>query len=168
MIRLSYMTDTAQSSASSASGVTNTAQQSVQQVPKQQDESPTANTQTVPQQPIGTPHKEFAPIVGTVAEYVTPTETEPVVSAELKEHGVEVSPGGKQPEIHPLAGEVGLVKAKESVSVPTDTTGMVQLPLAQADAFTIKKTRPVADSVRWLAELVLEQIKKAHKQLMKQ
>ncbi len=165
------MTDTAQSSASSTSGVTNTAQQSVQQVPKQQDDSSATsqqNTQTVLQQPIGTPHKEFAPIVGAVAEYVTPTETEPVVRPELKEHGVEVSPSSKQPKIHPLAGEAGLAKAKESVPVPTDTTGMVQLPLAQTDAFTIKKTRPVADSVRWLAELVLEQIKKAHKQLMKQ
>lgn len=131
--------------------------------------SPGGQPPQAPQTPISTPHKEFAPATQP-QEFIKPSQPEVPVSKELQEYGVEQSKDTEQVQLSTEQKKVGLEAAKEATPVQTTPTGMVQLPplpITQDTALQVKKTRPVADSIRWLAELVLEQVKRAHKQVRK-
>lgn len=122
-----------------------------------------------PQMPISTPHKEFAP-VAQPQEFIKPSQPEVPVSPELQEHGVEQSKDTEQVQLSAEQKKAGIEAAKEATPLQTEPSGVVQLPplpISQDAAVQVKKTRPVADSIRWLAELVLEQVKRAHQQIRK-
>lgn len=105
-------------------------------------------------------HGPLAP----VQEYVMPSEPEPTIHPELKEYGVEASSDAEVIKLSASQQRVGIEAAKESVPVKTSPTGAVQFPLQGEEIVRIKKTRPVTESIRWLAELVLEELKKAYQQ----
>lgn len=111
------------------------------------------------------PGKElvYAPLA-PVQEYVMPSEPEPTIHPELKEYGVEASSDAEVIKVSASQQSVGIEPAKESVPVKTSPTGAVQFPLLGAEIVQIKKTRPITESIRWLAELVLEELKKAYQQ----
>lgn len=124
---------------------------------------------TPPQTPISTPHKEFAP-VAQPQEFIKPSHPEVVVSPELQERGVEQSKDTEQVQLSAEQKKAGIEAAKEATPIQTAPSGVVQLPplpITQDAALQVRKTRPVADSIRWLAELVLEQVKRAHQQIRK-
>jgi len=105
-------------------------------------------------------HVPLAP----VQEYVMPSEPEPIIHPELKEYGVEASSDAEDMKVNASQQRVGIEPAKESVPVSTSPTGAVQFPLQGEEIVQIRKTRPVTESIRWLAELVLEELKKAYQQ----
>ncbi len=97
-----------------------------------------------------------------VGEFVKPSETEPVISQEEKEFGVEkVSEYPKLSEEHT---KIGVKPSGEGVPVSTVPSGMVQLPMTQVKAKSILKMhKKVSESILWLATLVLKQIKISNK-----
>ena len=123
-----------------------------------------------PVQPVppsaGTVHKEQGPVVSIsqTSEFIKPSESEPQISQELKEIGVEsVSHIPTLTEEHRQAG---IYHAKESVPVPTEPTGSVQLPMSQAQAQSVLKLhKKVSDSIVWLAALILKQFKMVNSKL---
>ncbi len=142
----------------------------------QQDAVPDASTPTA-QAPQITPPAQSTPVsvpgpgkelihapLAPVQEYVMPSEPEPTIHPELKEYGVEASSDAEDIRLSVSQQSVGIEPAKESVPVQTSPTGAVQFPLKGEEIVQIKKTRPVTESIRWLAELVLEELKKAYQQ----
>lgn len=126
-----------------------------------QDAQTNAPQQGAISQPVSLPHKEHAPAVGPV-EYgaIQPSEVEPQIAPEVAEAGVEASPDPHTPAIHPVAKQAGMTHAKQHAPVSTTPGGRIQLPMTQVNAQQVKKTASVKDSIRWLAELVLEQFKR--------
>ena len=115
---------------------------------------------SAPVVPPGSVHKEQGPVATTAptSEFVKPSETEPALSKELQEMGVESVPN--TPDLDQDHADAGIVHAKESVPVKTEPSGTVQLPMTQTQAQSILKLhKKVSDSVVWLATLILKQFK---------
>lgn len=142
-----------------------TAQQSQNPQTHPQDSSAVQTVQPQPVVPVGQPNKEFGPVA--TSDVLKPTETAPVISPEVAEHGVEVV---KSTETVPLTLEDqkhGVTHAKETMPVHTEPKGMVTLPLTQQQAVaTLKTTKSVKESIAWLAVLVLKQLKRMHEKIM--
>jgi hypothetical protein len=130
----------------------------------------------VPPEAVSGPGKEFGPAKKVEAssdtsaniaqEIIKPSETAPELPKEVKEAGVEVSPSTDQPNIPKATQQtIGLELAKESTPVLTSPTGLVQIPMDEVHAAEIVKTHPVVDSVRWLAVMIIQQIKRAHEKV---
>lgn len=113
--------------------------------------------------PVGTVQKEQAPPVGMQeTPYIQPSEAEPVLSKEVSEAGVE--PVSEMPKLTIEDKRAGLEPAKEAVPVQTEPTGVIQLPMTAQQARSILKVhKKVTDSFRWLALLILRQIKIARR-----
>lgn len=120
-----------------------------------------------PPNAISGPMREFGPSISTTtAEFVKPTEAAPEVPQDAKEAGVEVSPNTDQPNISPQVQKLtGLQPVNDAVPVPTAPSDMIELPIPEAEAAQMVKTKNVLDSIRWLATLVVQQAKRAHGQL---
>lgn len=118
--------------------------------------------QQSPAQPVGSVAKEFGPIGASVEskpeEYIQPsgTETQPEVSAELQEHGVEAVTNQERPQLTEQDKKAGIEHAKESVPAPTQVTTLshVQFPMTEEEAEQKFKTTKMDDSDHWLAALV--------------
>jgi hypothetical protein len=142
----------------------------------QQASPPQGDAQPVliPPQPVSGPNKEFVPLAKPadtqVQEIIQPTETEPSVPLELQELGVEAQSSPEQPKISQEVQKVtGITPAKDAVPVPTTPSNMVQLPsfpMNGEQAENAIKTHPVSDSIRWLASLIIEQTKRAQRQVI--
>ena len=119
-----------------------------------------------PMMPMGSMHKEAGPskiIEAPVSEVLSPSETAPELSAEVEQAGVEVSKNVEVPDLTMHDKKAGLEHAPVIAPVPTQPSGTVQLPLTQEKATeTLKKQKNTKNSVTWLAESVLRQIKIMH------
>lgn len=157
------MDDTAQSKAQSddQQGGTTPAQE----VPQSGTQSWTQQSPST--QPVSLPHKELGPSRPT-HDYgsVSLSEPEPYISEEVAEAGVEVTPDTYRPDIPSDVVKLGVTPAKAATPVVTTSTGKITLPLTQESAQTAKKTYSIRDSMRWLAELVLEQLKRVQEKVI--
>jgi hypothetical protein len=114
-----------------------------------------------PPNAVSGPLKEFGPSVAVPAEIVMPTDVEPDIPQEVKEAGVEASPNTEQPKIsQSVQHATGIQPAHDAVPVPITPSDMIKLPMAEADAVQIIKTRSVAEAIRWFATLILRQTKR--------
>lgn len=108
-----------------------------------------------PAQPVGSVQKE----TGHVSDFVKPTEHAPKISPELRKAGVEESPNHEVPKLSLEDKKAGLGLAKEHTPVVTQPTGSVKLPMTGQQA-KLALHKKISDSMRWLALLVLRQLKK--------
>ncbi len=114
-----------------------------------------------PPNAVSGPLKEFGPSVAVPAEIIMPTDVEPDIPQEVKEAGVEASPNTEQPNISQAVQHItGIQPARDAVPVPVTPSTTIQLPMAEADAVQIIKTRSVAEAIRWFATLILRQTKR--------
>lgn len=123
---------------------------------------PTQTKTPTPVNPVGSTQKETGPAsnaAAAVSEFVKPTEQAPRISPELQKAGVEHSPDTPVPKLTLEDRKAGLGLAKEHVPVITEPSGQVKLPMTQQQA-KVAMHKKVSDSVRWLAMLVLRQLKK--------
>ncbi|MDP3988581.1 MAG: hypothetical protein Q8P80_05570 [Candidatus Levybacteria bacterium] len=104
----------------------------------------------VVQSPVGSVKKELVEPIGQT-EWVTPSETEPVLHAEVKEAGVEVV--SEVPQITQEQIKVGIEPAKESVPVSTTPTAMSILKEIEAKDAQKKDT---SNSISWFWALLLK------------
>lgn len=124
--------------------------------------------QPVPPVPVSGIQKELQ--VGPISQPTTetlikPTETEPVLSPEVSEAGVEAH---DYETIHLTEEQkkAGILPAKEATPMPTEPSGMVHLPMDPKKAHIVLKThKKIADSIVWLALLVLKQVKMMHQKV---
>lgn len=108
-------------------------------------------------EPVSSPHKEGMPTVQT--EHIKPAEIEPVIHPEVKEAGVETYT--EKPVLDQEHVKIGVTHSPDSTSVPTQPSGIINLPLTERQATNVVKVhKKVSDSVTWLAVLVLRQIKR--------
>jgi hypothetical protein len=128
---------------------------------------PAQGGQTPASHPVSGGHKEHAPIGLSPSEVVVAsTDVEPVLQPEVAEAGVEVVANPHKPHITQAHKDAGMELAKDMTQVPLVPSGNLHLPITPAKALDIEKRHlPANDSVRWLAERVIEVIKKAHMQL---
>lgn len=135
-----------------------------------QDPADQVQPQTQPAQqpePVSLPHKEFVPRTQvSEASSLEQSMVEPEIAPEVAEAGVEVTPVQHTPKIHPDAAKAGLSPAKEATPVITTPTGIIKLPMTEEEAKEVRKVYGIKDSMRWRAELVLEQLKKIYRKLV--
>lgn len=126
-------------------------------------------TGTVPLSPISPPQKEQQPVVSASPqeELIKPSETEPVVYPELSEIGVEKV--SEAPKLSVEDQTAGLSLASESTPVVTKPTGAVQLPMTEREAKQVLKMhKKIADSIVWMATLIIKHFKRIHETLVSQ
>ncbi|HSX40519.1 MAG TPA: hypothetical protein VLF68_02805 [Candidatus Saccharimonadales bacterium] len=113
--------------------------------------------------PISTPNKESVGGVSVdTSDLITPSEVEPQLHPEVQEAGVETV--SDKPQLTDEHAKIGIKVSADATPVATSPTGMVQLPMTQAQAqATIKKTKNVKESIVWLASLILRQLKMSEK-----
>ncbi len=135
---------------------------SAQLVPPYGGTPPTPSTQ-----PVSLLHKELG-LSRPTQDYgsVSLSEPEPYISEEVAEAGVEVTPDTYRPDIPPDAAKLGVTPAKAATPVVTTSATKITLPLTEEKATLAKKTYSIKDSIRWLAELVLEQLKRAREKVI--
>lgn len=151
------MDDTAQTTSAISQNADDQAQQSPVSVPP------------VPVPPVVVPHKEAEPIASptssTVEEYIQPSHKEPEIPPELVPH-MENSLDNQAVRLTDEHKDVGIEPAKESVPVATEPTGSVNLPISPQQAYKVTKTnKNVADSILWLATLILKHAKIMHQKI---
>ncbi len=134
----------------------------------QQTPLPVGGTPTQPagREPVSLPHKELGPSRQTHDfGSVSLSEPEPYISEEVAEAGVEATPDTYKPDIPPDVAKLGVTPANAAKPVVATSTGKIVLPLTEEKAAMAKKTYSIKDSMRWLAELVLEQLKRVHEKI---
>lgn len=111
--------------------------------------------------PVSLPHKELAPSGQSVDHQadIRISAPEPELRPEVAEAGVSVTT--HTPPVHADAAAAGLAPAKDAAPVVTTPTGSVQLPMTRGQARQAKEKYGIRFSIRWMAELVLEQFKRA-------
>ena len=120
-------------------------------------------------QPISGP-KEYVPSSNQpiAAEIVKPTETEPIISPEVKEAGAEVVPNSEHIDIKTELKEAGVEPIKTAAPVLVAPTGSIVLPMTEEEAIKTIKTAPPTFSARWLATEVTKHLLRVHKLLTKE
>lgn len=122
--------------------------------------SQSAAPQTSPGYVASSPHsKEHAPI-----EHIRPSdpgEAQVEIHQELKEHGVEARQDETKLELAREQQNVGMQHAPAAHTVTRELSReeRPEFPLSQTQAIEEKKKGSVWNSVRWLAEEVLKQMK---------
>lgn len=119
-----------------------------------------ATSSSLAQYPVSGPQKEHAPIETSVAEYIKPTQEEPLLQPEVKEVGVEVSPNLEHPSLTEEHQSLGIEYAKESVPVAFPKKSSIQLPHTLEQTAMLKKTTNKDDSKHWLLTLAEYLLKK--------
>lgn len=111
--------------------------------------------QPAPQVAVSGPHKEHAPVTieAPVAEYMQPTEVEPVLQPEVKEAGVEIVEQQERPEITVEQKSMGVSHAPPVMPVSVPQAQTVTLPYTPEQVATLAKTTKVEDSDHWLVLL---------------
>ncbi len=128
-----------------------------------------ADVANAPIDAVSSGNKEHAPVSTDGVDVVLkPTEVPPILHPEVKAIGVEQTPNHtQQVQLTPAQVAVGITPAASATPAPTQLSGNLVLPMTEAKAEEIKKSKlPITEAVRWLAELVIEQVKKAHQQIM--
>ncbi len=116
--------------------------------------------------PVSSLHKEQTPIRSNEAMHVSEaSESQPEISAELKEIGVEESKDDEQLKLSASQELAGLEPAKESVPMNSHIAASMkfpQQPFTGNEAADIIKTTSPDESKHWLAVLVLSILHKLH------
>lgn len=128
----------------------------------QQDQQAVSQPVSQPQSPVGGPHKEMAPVPQPTTEYLKPTtESQPELSQELAEIGVEHATDQEKVTIPHVVQQAGVTHAKESVPVHTSPQGTVQLMDTPREELVLRsKAGPVTEAARWFALFLLRQVDK--------
>ncbi len=128
-----------------------------------------AQSQAKPAQsyhPVSSLHKEQAPVrANETMRSSEPGESQPEISAELKEIGIEESQDEEQLKLSAEQELAGLEPAKESVPMNSHITANMkfpQQPFTANEADDIIKTTSPDESKHWLAVLVLSILHKLH------
>lgn len=109
-----------------------------------------------PAQSIGSTNKEVGPIVSSVSESVKPSETEPRISQELKDLGIEA----KKDEPNIADEHRNFIDhAKQFTPVSSSLSGKVTMPMSEKEIESQLKTGQNDDSGKWLARLLQKIIK---------
>lgn len=122
---------------------------------------PVAQTdQTQPQiqpvAPVGSVNKEVGPVVSPVSESVKLSETEPRISQELKDLGIEA----KKDEPNITDEHRSFIDhAKQFTPVSSSSSGKITMPMSEEDISRQLKTGQNDDSGKWLAWLLKKVIK---------
>lgn len=124
------------------------------QAQKQNQDKTNAQVQQ-PVNPVGSINKEAE--MAPVQDFVSPSETSPVMDKEVKDAGIkEVGGAPKLTEEHFKAG---VRHAAETTPVSTEPSGTVHLPMTQSQAGEKVKGN-TDDSATWLASLIMRIFKK--------
>ncbi len=127
-------------------------------------DQPQTQVQATPIAPVSLPHREAGPGLGRMNELMMPSEVAPVLSAEVKAAGVEVSADREQPVVPADVAQAGVQPAKAAVPMHTVTGSNVQYitnaPFGPEEAIKFEKSTRASDSIRWLATFLLRQVKK--------
>ncbi|OGH17718.1 MAG: hypothetical protein A3C22_02670 [Candidatus Levybacteria bacterium RIFCSPHIGHO2_02_FULL_37_10] len=101
--------------------------------------------------PASSPNKETGPISTSVSEFVKPTETEPQISQELKDIGIEA----KKDAPDATDEHKGVIEhAKQFTPVSASPPGKVTMPMSEEEIADKLKTGRDDDSGKWLAGLI--------------
>ena len=125
-----------------------------------QNVTPVAQTdqsQTQPVVPVGSPNKETGPVGESISEFVKPSETEPQISQELKDIGIEEEKDA--PDLTFEHKKAGIDHAGPYTPFPNQSSGKVKLPMSEAEIENQLKTGQDDDSGKWLAGLIQKIIK---------
>lgn len=117
--------------------------------------------------PVGSLHKEAGParsMEAPVAEVLTPSEKAPELPKEVEDAGVEVSKNHEVPDLT-MHDKNFIDHAPSIAPVPTQPSGMVQLPLTEEKATETLKHKDSSKGITWLAESVLRQLKIMHEKM---
>lgn len=108
-----------------------------------------------PAMPVSGLHKEHAPLTmeAPVAEYVQPTEVEPVLHPEVAEAGVEVVEQQERPQITVEQKAVGINHAPPVMPVTVAQPRTVTLPYTPQQVVALEKSTKVDESAHWLVML---------------
>lgn len=101
--------------------------------------------------PAGAVNKEVEPVGASVSELAKPSETEPQISQELKELGIEAK------KDTPDVGDEhkGIIEhAKQFTPVPSSPSGKITMPMSEKEIEDKLKTGRSDDSGKWLAGLI--------------
>lgn len=110
----------------------------------------------VPVAPIGSANKEAGPVGSPISEFVKPTETEPEITKELKDLGVEA----KKDEPNVTDEHKAFIDhAKQFASVQAPASSKVTLPMSEDEIADKLKTGQDDDSGKWLAGIVQKVIR---------
>jgi len=121
--------------------------------PQADQAQPRAQVQPVqPVVPAGSINKEAGPVSAADAEFIKPTDTEPQLSPELKESGIEVK--NDKPNLTFEHKELGLDHAGSNITVSTQPTAPIKLPMSEKEIADKLKTGQDDDSGKWLAGLI--------------
>lgn len=129
-------------------------------VQKSQSEVENVQVQTAP---VSHSKEAEAGLTSASEEIIKLSEVEPQLHPEVQEAGVEVV--SDLPKLTEEHEKLGVKLSKESAPAKTEPTGEVKLPMTQTQAKNLAKNSSISDSVRWLAEEVLRQIKVMHQKL---
>jgi hypothetical protein len=119
-----------------------------------QDDQIQSQTQVQPVQPVvpaGSLNKEAGPINAPASELIKPSETEPQISEDLKELGIEA----KKDEPRIADEHKGLVEhAKQFSPISMPPSGKIVMPMSEEEIEKQLKTGQDDDSGKWFARLI--------------
>ena len=104
-----------------------------------------------PTAPVGSVNKETGPAGASISEFVKPSETQPQISQELADLGVETKKD--EPNITDEHKQV-IDHAKQFSPVPSSPSGKVSLPMSEEKVADKHKTGQDDDSGKWLSKLI--------------
>jgi len=108
-------------------------------------------TPVQPAAPVGAPNKETGPVSIPFSEFVKPSETQPQISQELADLGVETKKD--EPNITDEHKRI-IGHAKQFTPVPTGPSGKVTMPMSEEEVVAKLKIGQDDDSGKWLARLI--------------
>lgn len=113
-------------------------------------------------------HKEAGPsktVEAPVAEVLAPSEIAPEIPKEVAEVGVEVSKDTEAPPDLTMHDAKMIEHAPVIAPVPTQPSGVVQLPITEEKATETLKHKDTSKGITWLAESVIRQLKMMHEKV---
>src|SRR3989344_6908146 len=122
----------------------------------QTDQTQPPQPQVQPVAPVGSINKEVGPIVSPVSESVNPPETEPRISQELRDLGIEAKKD--EPNIT-NEHKAFIDHAKQFTPVSSSSSGKVTMPMSEEEVRDKLRTGQDDDSGKWLAGLLQKIIK---------
>jgi hypothetical protein len=126
-----------------------TVSQNISQVVQDDQVQPQAQVQPVV--PTGSLNKETGPVSTPAPEFIKPSETEPQISQDLKELGIEA----KKDEPNVSSEHKGIIEhAKQFAPISTPPSGKIVMPMSEEEIEKQLKTGQDDDSGKWLARLI--------------
>lgn len=112
------------------------------------------NNNQIPVQPPVTQSVSIAnkEVQRPVSDYLTASETAPVIEQELREVGVEQVK--EAPKLDQEHEQIGVKHSLENNVAKTEPTGFVKLPLTDEEIMVAEKEDDTASSAFWLAILI--------------